>query len=56
MKNVNKWSLDDVKAIVNRVSELDENYGVRSSEDSPALWTIPSEHSISAIRTIRSAV
>ena len=25
MKNVNKWSLDDVKAIVNRVSELDEN-------------------------------
>ena len=26
MKNVNKWSLDDVKAIVNRVSELDENY------------------------------
>ena len=26
MKNVNKWSLDDVKTIVNRVSELDEKY------------------------------
>ena len=28
MKNVNKWSLDDVKAIVNRVSELDEKYAL----------------------------
>ena len=35
MKNVNKWSLDDVKAIVNRVSELDENYHKTQSHRQP---------------------
>ena len=35
MKNVNKWSLDDVKAIVNHVSELDEK--VLSGEISPSM-------------------